>query len=394
MEKQKSILLLENGYSQIGQALGATGDTIGELVFNTSMTGYEEILTDPSYAGQVVCMTYPLIGNYGINLDDAESTKVHAKGLVIKENSKIYSNFTAKSSLDEYLKQNKITAIEGIDTRAITKILRDEGAMKVIISSTDFDIKSLKQKLKQAPNISDQDLVGEVGTKEVYEYKSKQTSSFCHPERNEVKSKDPLTKIEVISPFRSASVEMTKIVVIDCGVKKSILDNLANQFKKVIVVPATSKVQEILDLSPDAILFSNGPGDPEQEQHVLSVAKELIQKLEKKEITIPLFGICLGCQILGMALGGKKYKLKFGHHGGNHPVKDLQTGKVDITAQNHNYCINLDGVKDLEMTHLNLYDNTTEGLRHKKLPIFAVQFHPEAGPGPFDAKYIFERFRS
>ena len=359
MNKKKSILLLENGYSQIGELIGAPGETIGELVFNTSMTGYQEILTDPSYAGQIVCMTYPLIGNYGINLEDAESGKVHAQGMIIKESSKIYSNFQAKISLDDYFKKNNITSIEGIDTRAITKILRDKGSMKAIISSTDFDIASLKNKLKKSPNISDQNLIEQVGTKQIKVQNSK---------------------------LKTQNV----IIVIDCGVKKSILDNLAKQFGKVIVVPADSIVQDILDLSPNAILFSNGPGDPEQAQNVILLAKELIKKLENKEIKIPLFGICLGCQILGIAMGAKKYKLKFGHHGGNHPVKDLKTGKIDITAQNHNYCVNIAGIKNIEQTHLNLYDNTTEGIRHKKLPIFAVQFHPEAGPGPFDARHIFD----
>ena len=370
MKKQKSILLLENGYSQIGQALGAPGETIGELVFNTSMTGYEEILTDPSYAGQIVCMTYPLIGNYGINLEDAESDAVHVQGLIVKENSQVYSNLKAKYSLDEYLKKNKITSIQDIDTRAITKILRDQGSMRAIISTKDFDIKSLKNKINKAPNIADQDLIGQVGIKKV-------------------KAQNLRFKIQD-SRFKNKD---SKIVVIDCGVKKSILDNLALQFNEIIIVPAKSKVQDILDLNPNAILFSNGPGDPEQAQHVIDLAKELIQKLENKEIKISLFGICLGCQILGMALGGVKYKLKFGHHGGNHPVKDLKTNKIDITAQNHNYCVDIKNLTDVELTHLNLYDNTPEGFRHKKLPIFAVQFHPEAGPGPFDARHIFNFFR-
>jgi carbamoyl-phosphate synthase small subunit len=358
----RAILLLEDGFALQGNGFAARGETIGEVVFNTSMAGYQEILTDPSYKGQIVCMTYPLIGNYGINPQDVESKRVQVEGFIVKEKSRLFSNWRARQSLDGYLKQNRIVGIEGIDTRALTRRLRLYGAMKGIISSVDFDVKSLKKKLAAFPSIVGRDLVKQVTCKRIYKWKPR------------FEGREPKHK--------------GRIVVIDCGVKQSILDNLAGLVKEVIVVPASSSLRRILNLKPEGILFSNGPGDPAAVEYVIDTAKELVK------LKIPIMGICLGHQILGLALGGKTYKLKFGHHGGNHPVKDLNTGGIDITTQNHNFCVDIDSIpdKDIEPTHVNLYDKTNEGLRHKRLPLFSVQFHPEAAPGPYDARYLFGRF--
>ena len=368
----KAILLLEDGFYLEGKSFGKEGETIGEVVFNTSMTGYQEILTDPSYKGQIVCMTYPLIGNYGVNDFDKESERIWVEGFIIKEKSRIVSNWRAKKSLEDYLKEYNVVGIEDVDTRAITKRLREKGSMKGIISTFDFDINSLKKKLDKFPSIVGQDLVKEVTHKEIFEWKrdleEKKTEEFPK--------------------------EKFCVVVIDCGVKFSILRHLKERVEKVIVVPANTSLEEILKLKPNGILFSNGPGDPSPVSYVIETAKELIERLKRKEIKVAVMGICLGHQILGLALGGKAKKLKFGHHGGNHPVKDLRTGKIDITAQNHNFIIPPSTIsdEDLTLTHINLYDRTPEGTGHKKLPLFSVQFHPEAGPGPFDASYIFGKF--
>jgi len=368
---KKACILLEDGFYQEGSPLGVEGETIGEVVFNTSMSGYQEILTDPSYKGQIVCMTYPLIGNYGVNSQDIESGGVKVEGFIIKERSKIVSNWRAGISLDEYLKKNNIVGIDGLDTRAITRHLRVEGSMKGIISSVDFDSNSLREKLEGFPSIVGRDLVKEVSGKEIYEWKE--------PLRN--------TQYAIRNTSHTA-------VVIDCGVKLSILRNLKTYFKKVVVVPADTSLAHILKLMPQGVLFSNGPGDPQPVSYAVKLAREIIEGLRKRELNLAVMGICLGHQILGLALGGKTYKLKFGHHGANHPVKDLSTGKIDITAQNHNFCIDQESLPaDLATTHINLYDHTPEGMEHKSLPVFSVQFHPEAGPGPFDARYIFGKFR-
>ena len=368
---KKACLLLEDGFYQEGLPLGAEGEVIGEVVFNTSMTGYQEILTDPSYKGQIVCMTYPLIGNYGINSQDVESSQVQVEGFIIKEKSKIYSNWRAEKSLEEYLKENNIVGIEGVDTRAITKHLRVKGSMKGIISTTDFNLESLKEKLEKFPSIVGRDLVKEVFNNQVYQWEQPLISEFS-----------PL-----ISP-------QGKVVVIDCGVKYSILRNLKVYFEKVVVTPPVISLEKILEFQPQGILFSNGPGDPEPVSYAIDLAKKIIANLEKGKLNLAVMGICLGHQILGLALGAKTYKLKFGHHGGNHPVKDLRTGKIDITSQNHNFCVDTQTLpEDIEITHINLYDNTPEGITHQRLPLFSVQFHPEAGPGPFDARYIFGKFK-
>jgi len=350
----KAKLALEDGTIWEGLNFGATGESYGEVVFNTSMTGYQEILTDPSYKGQIVAMTYPLIGNYGINCEDVESKKPFIEGFIVKEYSRIPSNWRSQKSLDEYLKENNIIGIEGIDTRALTKHIRLQGAMKAVISTKDLDNASLVKKAKDSDGLIGKDLVKEVTCKKLQVWNDK---------------------------------GKYKVVVLDCGVKLNILRELALNNCKVIFLPAKTDAKSILDLKPDGLLLSNGPGDPEGVPYVVQTVKQLLGKL-------PIFGICLGQQMLGLALGGKTYKLKFGHHGANHPVKDLKTGKIYITVQNHGFCVDIDSLKkeDIEITHINLNDRTLEGIRHKKLPVFSVQFHPEAGPGPNDAKYLFGEF--
>jgi len=350
---KKALLVLEDGKFFEGYSFGAEGETSGEVVFNTSMMGYQEILTDPSYKGQIVTMTYPLIGNYGANNEDFESPKPWVEGFIVREYSKVHSNWRAKKSLDEFLKEHGIIGIEGIDTRALTKHIRLQGAMKGVISTTDRDINNLVKKAKSCPGVIGQDLVKDVSCKKNWSWKKEGTY---------------------------------KVVVIDCGVKYSILREIARFNCRVEVVPAETEAGEIMKFQPDGIIFSNGPGDPSAIPYLVKTAKKLIGKL-------PIFGICLGHQVLGQALGGKTYKLKFGHHGGNHPVKDLRTGKIAITVQNHGFCVDIDSLpEEVEITHINLYDNTLEGIRHRELPLFSVQFHPEASPGPHDATYLFQQF--
>jgi len=368
----KAILLLEDGFYLEGTSFGAESETAGEVVFNTSMYGYQEILTDPSYKGQIVCMTYPLIGNYGVNNIDVESGKVCVEGFVVKEKSHIVSSWRAKGALDSYLKDNNIVAIEGIDTRALTRRLRQYGSMKGIISAIDLNLENLKKKLNVMPSIAGQDLVSRVTSQGIYDW----------------------SEGLGLRRVSEARVAPYTIVVIDCGVKLSILRNLKENFKRVIVVPYDTPLKEIIKLKPNGVLFSNGPGDPEAVTPAIATAKELVRGLKKRELKIAVMGICLGHQILGLALGGEAQKLKFGHHGGNHPVKDLATGKIDITSQNHNFIIPPESITDKSVvqTHINLYDHTSEGQKHREMPLFSVQFHPEAGPGPFDARYIFKEF--
>lgn len=353
-KQKKAKLILEDGKVFNGFSFGATGTKCGEVVFNTSLTGYQEVLTDPSYKGQIVTMTYPLIGNYGINKDDIESRKIFLEGFVVKENSRIYSNWQATKSLDAYLKENDIIGIEGIDTRALTRHIRLKGAMKGIISSQDLNEKSLLKKLQAAQGLVGRDLVKEVTCLKKYQWNKK---------------------------------GKYKVVAIDCGIKLNILRLLEQHDCKVVVVPYNTKAKEIFALKPDGLFLSNGPGDPQAVTCLISTVKELIGKL-------PIFGICLGHQMLGLALGGATYKLKFGHHGGNQPVKDLKTKTIAITVQNHGFTVDIESLKnkDIEITHVNLNDQTLEGMEHKKLPIFSVQFHPEAAPGPHDAQYLFKKF--
>jgi carbamoyl-phosphate synthase small subunit len=351
-----AILVLEDGKAFRGKSFGASGESCGEVVFNTSMTGYQEILTDPSYKGQIVAMTYPLIGNYGINKEDAESRGIFLEGLVVKEYSSIASSWRSQKSLGDYLKENNILGIEGIDTRELTLHIRKSGEMKAVLSTENLDEINLVKKAKDSPGLAGIDLVKEVTSSGKYVLDKAQKSKY-------------------------------RVVVIDCGVKYNILAKLLENKCQVTVVPAKTSAEEILKIKPDGILLSNGPGDPSAVSYVIETTRRLIGK-------VPIFGICLGHQMLGLALGGETYKLKFGHHGVNHPVKDVKTGKVSITVQNHGFCVDIDSLakKDIEITHINLNDQTLEGMRHKKLPIFSVQFHPESSAGPHDAGYLFTEF--
>lgn len=367
---KKAILLLEDGKIFSGESFGADGETTGEVVFNTSMTGYQEILTDPSYKGQIVTMTYPHIGNYGINGEDIENAKPAVAGFVVREYSKIYSNWRAEQSLGEFLKENKIVAIEGVDTRAIVKTIREKGSMKGIISSPiksgiDFNKNSLLKKLRAAPDIVGKDLV---------KYVTHTRISQFHNSRK-VKCSDG-----------------KRVIILDFGVKLNILRSLVLVGLKPIVVPAKTSFEKILSLKPKGILLSNGPGDPEGVPYTIKTVEKIINSLPVTRYSVPIFGICFGHQILALASGGKTYKLKFGHHGSNHPIKNLKTDRVEITAENHNFAVDENTVKDFVPTYRNLNDGTLEGMEHKSLPIFSVQFHPEASPGPHDTEYIFEKF--
>jgi carbamoyl-phosphate synthase small subunit len=363
----KAILLLEDGTVFHGRAFGAKGTKCGEVVFNTAMTGYQEILTDPSYHEHIITMTYPLIGNYGINKADIESRKIFARGFIVKENCNYPSNWRSKNSLSAYLKANNVVGLEDIDTRALVKHIRTEGAMKGIISSTEFRTSKLKEKLSEYPGLMDRDIVKDVTVKNPY-----------HWDKGVV---DVLTGQEKKPPIKY------KVVAFDYGIKLNILRLLRSHGCDVWVVPAKTSAKNVLSRKPDGVFLSNGPGDPGGVDYAIDEIKKMLGK-------VPIFGICLGHQLLGLALGGKRFKLKFGHHGANHPVKNLQTGEIEITSQNHGFCVNIDSLKDkdVEITHVNLNDRTLEGFRCKNIPAFCVQYHPEASPGPHDSNYLFERF--
>lgn len=362
----KAYLALEDGLVFEGHGFGAETEIFGEVVFNTSLTGYQEILTDPSYKGQIVVMTNPHIGNYGINAYDAESRQPWVEGFVVRELSPVVSNYRSEESLHDYLKRHNIPGIEGIDTRKLVKHLRTHGAKKGIISTRESDHKKLVQMAKDSKSIVGVDLVKEVSCTQAYDFNEEQLLGFEWGKKNEKKY---------------------KVVAIDSGIKRTILQQLNRHGLSVRVVPAATSAEEILKMKPDGVFLSNGPGDPEAVTYLVATVKKLIGKL-------PIFGICLGHQMLGLALGGTTSKLKFGHRGGNHPVMDLQTKKIEITSQNHGFIVDVESLPkgEVEVTHINLNDKTLEGLSHKKYPLFSVQHHPENSPGPHDSHYLFERF--
>ncbi len=381
----RAILALEDGRVFEGESFGATGTTTGEIVFNTSMTGYQEVITDPSYQGQMVAMTCPLIGNYGVNPLDQESAQPHVRAFIIEELSPVTSNWRSKMSLPDYLKQWKIPGIQGIDTRALTRHLREKGAMKACLTS-DPAI-SQQEAIKLAAvggGVAGVDFVKEVTTRQVYEWDPEDRLSrkwTIVKGDGQGMTRDVNGEVyEELPPIRH------RVVAFDYGVKFNILRQLRQEGFKVIVVPATTTAQEVLALNPDGVFLSNGPGDPGALDYIHKEVKALIGKK-------PIFGICLGHQILSYAYGGKTFKLKFGHHGGNQPVKDLNTGRVTITSQNHGFAVDPATLPpSVEVTHVNLNDQTVEGMRHREHPVFSVQYHPEAAPGPHDANYFFAEF--
>ena len=367
----KAILVLEDGRVFDGISFGAVGETFGEIVFNTSMSGYQEILTDPSYAGQIVTMTYPLIGNYGVNSEDVESRKTWAEGFVVRESSRIVSNFRSTMSLDEYLQTNNIVAIEHIDTRALVRHIRDKGAMRAGISSVETDRESLLKKILDQPEMRNRELASSVTVDAVFAYESISSEAEIRP----------------VGSVSSKTELKYHVVAYDFGVKTNSLREFAKFGCRITVVPAETSAAEVLALKPDGIFLSNGPGDPSSMTETIAEIRKLA------ESKTPIFGICLGHQLLGEAFGGKTYKLKFGHRGGNQPIKDLTTGRIEIASHNHGFAVDADSLPaDIEVTHINLNDHTVAGLRHKTLPIFSVQYHPESAPGPHDSEYLFERF--
>ena len=367
----KAKLALENGTVFTGEAFGAASEVTGEVVFNTSMTGYQEILTDPSYAGQIVTMTYPLIGNYGINFEDLESVKPQVAGFVVKEYFDFYSNFRAKSSLGDWLEQHGVMGIQGIDTRMLTKIIRTTGAMRGIISVKDLDDDNLVAKARKSPEMTGWDLATVVTTQQPYQWDQIDNTPFALA---------PQTKTKL-------NGKRWNVVVFDYGVKQNILRRLTSYGCNLTIVPASCSAEEVLEMDPDGVFLSNGPGDPAAVKYAIQNIKKLVRKK-------PVFGICLGHQLLALALGGKTFKLKFGHRGANHPVKNLLTGDIEITSQNHGFAVDPDSLdsSQVEITHVNLNDGTNEGFRHRELPVFCVQYHPEASPGPHDSDYLFAQF--
>ncbi len=353
---KKAILVLEDGRTFRGESFGADGESFGEMVFNTSMSGYQEILTDPSYAGQMVCMTYPLIGNYGVNEEDTESRRPWVEGFVVREASRIASNWRSTETLDSYLKRHKIVGIERIDTRALVRHIRSKGAMRAAISSIDLDEKSLLERVLNSPEMNNRELASTVTTDESFEYESSGDEKF-------------------------------HVVCFDFGVKTNSLREFADLNCRLTVVPSDTSAEAVLKMKPDGIFLSNGPGDPSAMRMVV----EEIRKLADENV--PMFGICLGHQVLAQSFGGETYKLLFGHRGGNQPIKDLTSGKIEIAAHNHGFAVDAKSLPaEIEITHVNLNDETVAGIKHKTLPIFSVQYHPESAPGPHDSEYLFRRF--
>jgi carbamoyl-phosphate synthase small subunit len=370
----KALLVLEDGKTFPCRSFTGHGETWGELVFNTSMTGYQEVLTDPSYRGQMVVMTYPLIGNYGVNPDDIESDRVQVAALLVREYQAFPSNYRSTASLADYLKNYGILGLEEFDTRALTRHLRTRGAMRAIASTQDLDPVSLLERVQKIPVMQGQDLASGVTTPKPYRWSNTQPVYFDMDQ--------PLTD----SAWKHRKVKKS-VVAFDYGIKYNILRNLASVGCEIIVVPGNTDSNTIRAMAPDGIFLSNGPGDPEPLKYAVDTIHDLLDYC-------PVFGICLGIQLIGLALGGSTFKLKFGHRGSNQPVKNLVTGQVEITSQNHGFAVDINSLdkNDVEITHINLNDNTLEGFRHRKLALFAVQYHPEASPGPHDASYLFSEF--
>lgn len=365
-------LALEDGTVFTGVSFGAVGEIDGEVVFNTSMTGYQEILTDPSYRGQIVTMTHPQIGNYGVNLEDLESERPHLAGFIVKENSRVASNFRANSELQDYLQQNKIVGLAEIDTRALVRRIRTHGAMKGVVSSVDLDDASLVGKAKESPGLVGRDLVREVLPSAPREW----TERLSH-----------WANLEGDRQTTQTDGSGAHVVALDFGMKWNIARHLVDEGCRVTILPGTATAQDVLDQKPNGVLLSNGPGDPEPVQYAIDTIRALLGK-------VPLFGICLGHQLMGLACGARTFKLKFGHRGANQPVLNLETGRVEITAQNHGFAVEEDTLPDdLIVTHRNLNDQTVAGLRHRHFSAFSVQYHPEASAGPHDSRYLFRKFR-
>jgi carbamoyl-phosphate synthase small subunit len=355
-ENRPALLVLEDGRSFRGRAWGADGEACGEMVFNTSMSGYQEVLTDPSYAGQIVCMTYPLIGNYGVNRSDEESARPWVEGFVVREASRLASNWRSEESLDDYLRRWRVPAVERVDTRALVRHIRDKGAMRACISTVDLDEASLLEKARASAPMENRELASAVTTAAAYE-------------------------------VPAAGEERFRVVCYDFGVKRNSLNELAALGCRVTVVPASTPASEVVGMRPDGVYLSNGPGDPASMTGVVEEIRRLVGA------GVPTFGICFGHQLLGRAFGGETYKLRFGHRGGNQPVKDLLTGRVEITSHNHGFAVSAESLPgEVEVTHVNLNDGCVEGMRHKSLPVISVQYHPEAAPGPHDAEHHFRRF--
>ncbi len=370
MDDMEGILALADGKIFKGALFGALGETEGEVVFNTSMSGYQEVLTDPSYCGQMVVMTYPLIGNYGINPEDFESDKPYLSGFIIKELSGITSNWRSRQSLDDFLKEYGVIGLQGIDTRALTRHIRDQGAQQAVISPNVSNPEALIQKAKELPGMVGKDLVTQVTCKEPYDW-----------DEGDWDLREGYSHIS-----HTNGKERFFVVAYDFGIKRNILRRLTQEGCRVKVVPASTPAEDVLAMQPAGVFLSNGPGDPAAVPYAIRNVRDLVGK-------IPIFGICLGHQILNLALGGKTYKLQFGHHGGNQPVMDLRKRKVEITSQNHGFAVDEKTVSDdVEISCINLNDRTVEGIRHKKFPVSSVQYHPEASPGPQDSSYLFQDF--